>query len=113
MALLPKVGQQVRFRLRAGKEIKGIVRAILTSNSGPRLKVEYGSGNFIATVNPNHLVLRPEGHPMSIGFRMKSREEIRAELARDVRAVSHWQTMVDHITEIPDLPIILAYPFVK
>lgn len=54
---IPKVGQKVQVRLPTGKEVEGVVREILTTNSGPRLRMEYGSG--VATINVVLVIWKP------------------------------------------------------
>jgi hypothetical protein len=38
-----KVGERIRLRLHAGREVDGFVRAILKMPSGTKLRLEYGS----------------------------------------------------------------------
>jgi hypothetical protein len=58
---LPKVGAHIKFRLYSGREAGGVVRAIITTADGRKLRVEYGSGPFVATINPEQLI--QEGKP--------------------------------------------------
>jgi hypothetical protein len=53
----PKVGSRVRFRLYMGRYEEGIIRAILNTGSGTKLRVEYGR-NF-ATIKPE-AIIQPE-----------------------------------------------------
>jgi hypothetical protein len=52
-----KVGQRIRFRLYIGREVDGVIRAILKTTSGVRYRVEYGSN--LATISPEAIV-QPE-----------------------------------------------------
>jgi hypothetical protein len=45
-----RVGKRVRFKLYMGREVDGVIRAILKETSGTRLIVEYGVGNFVAKI---------------------------------------------------------------
>jgi hypothetical protein len=39
-----------------GREVDGVIRAIVKTTSGMRYRVEYGSGPFVATVSPEQIV---------------------------------------------------------
>jgi hypothetical protein len=54
-----KVGSRIRFRLYIGREVDGVIRAILKTTSGVRYRVEYGNGPYVATINPEQIV-QPE-----------------------------------------------------
>ena len=56
MAKIPKVGEKVQVRLQSGKEVAGVVRAIFSTNSGPRLRMEYGSERVVATINVDQVI---------------------------------------------------------
>ena len=51
-----RVGSRIRFRLYAGREVEGVIRAIVKTTSGMRYRVEYGRGPFVATVSPEQIV---------------------------------------------------------
>jgi hypothetical protein len=53
-----RVGSRIRFRLYMGREVDGVIRAILKTTSGVRYRVDYGSGPYIATINPEQVVQR-------------------------------------------------------
>jgi hypothetical protein len=55
-----KVGDRVRFRLYIGREVEGVLRAILKTSAGPKLRMEYGAGNFVATINPDQIIRAAE-----------------------------------------------------
>jgi hypothetical protein len=40
----------------SGRQIDGVIRAIVKTTSGMRYRVEYGSGAFVATVSPEQIV---------------------------------------------------------
>ncbi len=54
-----KVGNRIRFMLYMGREVNGVIRAILKESSGTKLIVEYGAGNFIARIRPDQLIPPP------------------------------------------------------
>ncbi len=54
-----RVGSRIRFQLYAGREVDGVIRAILQTTSGVRYRVEYGNGPCVATINPEQIV-QPE-----------------------------------------------------
>jgi hypothetical protein len=56
VAKIPKIGEKVQVRLQSGNEVVGVVRAIFSTNSGPRLRMEYGSEGFVATVNVDQVI---------------------------------------------------------
>jgi hypothetical protein len=39
-----------------GREVDGVIRAIVKTISGMRYRVEYGRGPFVATVSPEQIV---------------------------------------------------------
>jgi hypothetical protein len=47
----PKIGERIRFRPYAGREVEGIVRAIMKTTSGERYRMEYGAGHYIAAIS--------------------------------------------------------------
>jgi hypothetical protein len=51
-----QVGERIRFRLYAGREVVGVVRAILKTTSGINLRMEYGSGPYVATIDPEQII---------------------------------------------------------
>jgi hypothetical protein len=53
----PKAGSRIRFRLYMGRYEEGIVRAILNTDAGMKLRVEYGR-NF-ATIRPDAIIQPP------------------------------------------------------
>jgi hypothetical protein len=53
----PKVGTRIRFRLYMGREVDGVIRAILKTLEGMRYRVEYGSN--LATITPGAIVQPP------------------------------------------------------
>ena len=53
---IPKVGERIRFRLNAGREVDGVVRAILKTPSGTKLRLEYGSGPYFANITLDEIV---------------------------------------------------------
>jgi len=55
-----KVGSRIRFRLYMGREVDGVIRAILKTSDGVRYRVEYGSN--LATITPDAIV-QPLGEP--------------------------------------------------
>jgi hypothetical protein len=68
VAKIPKVGEKVQVRLQSGKEVVGVVRAIFSTNSGPRLRMEYGSGRFVVTVSVEQIIWQSEaGTGLSVG----------------------------------------------
>jgi hypothetical protein len=54
-----KVGNRVRFMLYMGREVDGVIRAILKETTGTKLVVEYGAGNFVAKIKPEQLIPPP------------------------------------------------------
>jgi phage baseplate assembly protein W len=54
-----RVGSRIRFRLLVGKQVEGVIRAILKTPEGMRYRVEYGSN--LATINPEQIVQPPGG----------------------------------------------------
>jgi hypothetical protein len=54
-----KVGNRIRFMLYMGREVDGVVRAILQTASGVRYRMEYGNGPYLATISPEQIV-QPE-----------------------------------------------------
>ena len=54
-----RVDSRIRFRLYAGREVDGVIRAILQTTSGVRYRVDYGNGPYVATINPEQIV-QPE-----------------------------------------------------
>ena len=53
---IPKVGGRIRFRLYAGREVEGVVRAILKTTSGFNIRMEYGNGPYVATIDPEQII---------------------------------------------------------
>jgi hypothetical protein len=51
-----KAGSRIRFRLYAGREVDGVVRAILQTTSGVRYRVDYDNGPYVATINPEQII---------------------------------------------------------
>jgi hypothetical protein len=51
-----KVGERLRFRLYAGREVEGILRAILKTTAGTKLRIEYGARNYVATIDPEQII---------------------------------------------------------
>jgi hypothetical protein len=49
-----RVGSHIRFRLYMGREVDGVVRAIVNTIDGERLRVAYG--NNLATINPAQII---------------------------------------------------------
>ncbi len=54
-----RVDSRIRFQLYAGREVDGVIRAILQTTSGVRYRVDYGNGPYVATINPEQIV-QPE-----------------------------------------------------
>ena len=54
-----KIGKRVRFKLYMGREVDGVIRAILKETTGTKLIVEYGAGNFVAKIKPDQLIPPP------------------------------------------------------
>jgi hypothetical protein len=50
-----KVGDRITFRLYAGREVEGIIRAILKTTAGTKLRMEYGTGKYVATIDPDQI----------------------------------------------------------
>jgi hypothetical protein len=59
-ALMDKVGDRVRFQLYSGRDVDGIIRAIVKTTAGVKLRMEYGAGNYVATTNPDQIVRQAE-----------------------------------------------------
>jgi hypothetical protein len=57
---IPKVGERVRFRLHAGREVDGVVRAILKTPSGTKLRLEYGSGPYFTNIDLEQIIRQPD-----------------------------------------------------
>jgi hypothetical protein len=38
------------------REVDGVIRAILKTTSGTRLRMEYGAGPYVATINPEQII---------------------------------------------------------
>jgi hypothetical protein len=53
---IPKVGSRIRFRLYIGREVDGVIRAILKTTSGTKLRMEYGAGPYVATISPEQII---------------------------------------------------------
>jgi hypothetical protein len=53
------VGSRIRFRLYTGRDVDGVIRAIVRTTSGMRYRVEYGNGPYVATISPEQIV-QPE-----------------------------------------------------
>jgi hypothetical protein len=51
---IPKVGSRIQFRLYTGRYEEGIVRAILNTDAGTKLRIQYGSS--FATIEPDAIV---------------------------------------------------------
>ena len=51
-----RVGSHIRFRLYIGREVDGVIRAILKTTSGTKLRMEYGAGPYVATISPEQIV---------------------------------------------------------
>jgi hypothetical protein len=54
MALIPKIGSHIRFRLYTGREVDGVIRAIVETIDGVRYRVAYGSN--LATISYEQIV---------------------------------------------------------
>ena len=59
MLSVPKVGSRIRFQLYAGREVDGVIRAIVKTTAGVRYRVDYGNGPYVATISPERFV-QPE-----------------------------------------------------
>jgi hypothetical protein len=61
MAAIPKVGSRIRFLL-MGREVDGVVRGIVNTIDGERLRVAYG--NNLAMISPEQIIQpeKPRGH---------------------------------------------------
>jgi hypothetical protein len=59
---IPKVGERIRFRLYAGREVHGVVRAILKTPSGTKLRMEYGSGPYFANITLDEMIWSPRDY---------------------------------------------------
>jgi hypothetical protein len=55
--MTPKVGSRIRFQLYIGREVDGVIRAIVKTIDGERLRVAYG--NNLATIKPE-AIIQPE-----------------------------------------------------
>jgi hypothetical protein len=55
-----RVGSRIRFQLYMGREVDGVVRAILQTPSGVRYRMEYGNGPYVATINSGQIIRPPE-----------------------------------------------------
>jgi hypothetical protein len=53
-----KGGDRIKFQLYMGREVDGVVRAILKTTSGVRLRVEYGRN--LATIHPDQITWPPK-----------------------------------------------------
>jgi hypothetical protein len=62
------VGSPIRFRLYAGREVDGVIRAILQTTSGVRYRVDDCNGPYVATINPEQIIRPPEikGHNVDL-----------------------------------------------
>jgi len=49
-----KVGNRIRFMLYMGREVGGVIRAIVKTIDGERLRVAYGTN--LATINPEQII---------------------------------------------------------
>jgi hypothetical protein len=58
--MIPKVGKRVKFKLYMGREVDGVIRAILKETTGTKLVEEYGKGNFVAKIRPDQLIPPPD-----------------------------------------------------
>ena len=54
-----KGGSHIRFTLYMGREEDGVIRAILKTTSGTKLRMEYGAGPNVATISPEQII-QPE-----------------------------------------------------
>jgi hypothetical protein len=61
---IPKVGERIRFRLHAGREVDGVVRAILKTPSGTKLRLEYGSGPYFASITLDEINWSPRDYAL-------------------------------------------------
>jgi hypothetical protein len=57
--MAPMVGSRIRFRLYTGRDVDGVIRAIVRTTSGVRYRVEYGNGPYLATINLEQII-QPE-----------------------------------------------------
>jgi hypothetical protein len=57
MEPMPKVGTRIRFRLYIGREVEGVIYAIVKTIDGVRYRVKYGSN--LATIKPEQII-QPE-----------------------------------------------------
>jgi hypothetical protein len=57
--LLDRLLAERELKSNMGREVGGVIRAILKAISGVRYRVEYGSGPFVATIKPEAIV-QPE-----------------------------------------------------
>jgi hypothetical protein len=56
MATIPKVGSRIHFTLYAGREVDGVIRAILQTTSGVRYRVDYGNGPYVTTISSEQII---------------------------------------------------------
>ncbi len=54
MTPIPKIGSRIRFEIYTGREVDGVIRAILKTTSGVRYRVEYGTN--LATISPEQII---------------------------------------------------------
>jgi hypothetical protein len=54
---VPKIGSRIRFRLYTGREVDGVIREIVQTIDGERLRVAYG--NNLATISSAQII-QPE-----------------------------------------------------
>jgi hypothetical protein len=54
--MAPMVGSRIRFRLYTGRDVDGVIRAIVRTTSGMRYRVEYGNGPYVATISPEQII---------------------------------------------------------
>ncbi len=54
---MPKVGSRIRFTLYMGREVDGVIQAIVKTVDGERLRVAYG--NNLATIK-SEAIVQPE-----------------------------------------------------
>jgi hypothetical protein len=53
---VPRVGDRVGFRLYAGREVDGMVRAILKTPSGTKLRLEHRSGPYFTNIGLDEII---------------------------------------------------------
>jgi hypothetical protein len=51
---LPKVGSHIRFQLYMGREVDGVIRGIVQTIDGEKLRVAYG--NNLATISLEQII---------------------------------------------------------